>query len=266
MKKRRITFYKDYYISPDILSHAPTKPMRWTADHTNTRNPYKGYNRASIQQQYEALNLHFFKDKASFRKFFSKTSRSTTDIDRYWQEYLTRDALIASGEYSTIRAEKYSNTYINKLKEVISATGGNHQLRVLEKTLSNLDKTKLGDILAANTLPDLTRMYYGSIDEILPFDGEGSYDDILSLFKTLGVDIKEPDYHGLKGINYLEDDDAMEVISNAIESTKLKIRITSKGNAYIPFVPKRFQSKAVQTYWSYNRDAEDDYVRNKGKR
>ena len=255
MGKRHINFYKDYYVSPDILAHSPTKPVRWHANRTG-KSPYKGYNKAFIKQQYEALNLHYFGSKKEFKDFFRKSKRTEADIERYWQEYLSRDALVASGEYSSIRAEKYADTYLNKLRETIATTGGTRELRIVEKTLSSVNKQQLGDLLASNTLPDLTRMYYGSTDEILPFEGEGSFDDIIDMFKQQNISIKDPTYHGLKGINYLEDDDALELIDNAIEVNKLHLRVTKTGKRYIPFVPKRYQQKALRIYYSYNRDEE----------
>lgn len=257
-----------------------------------------------VSQIYERYNIREFKNKEEFVKHF--TNEGLIDnvkdlpnrqalLDKMWEDYKHRDALIRTGQYDDIRTQIYKDNYIKALKAI----------GVPEYVINTLQKISLDkwDILATTPNPNKD----SKSDTLLPHLGGFAYStkgdndrflnpedympDILNAIKEIGEgdllnreeqlqqeeeDRKADRYYRMEEeeINRLrttelkqvirvipkqirehlsdlyEARDVRETVMGAIPATtksgRPRMRISKKGNIYIPFVGSQSSSRTGQ--------------------
>lgn len=171
--------YSIYYVSPSITRRTPSKPANPTIV-------------ANLSDEYTRLGLHYYPSKEAFMKTMSHTAYTAAQKERFYTQYLKREALIKSGEYSDIRDQRYVNNYLSVLLQRLEDTN-NPKLAVISNTLRKYARTKYSQIatlLSSGKLPDLTRFYIASPEEIFTFQGDESYESARAALRKAGMDVQ----------------------------------------------------------------------------
>ena len=171
--------YSIYYVSPSITRRKPTKPVNPTIA-------------SDLSAEYARLGLHYYHSKEVFMKTMSHTAYTSAQKERFYSQYLKREALIKSGEYSDIRDQRYVNNYLGVLLQRLEDTS-NPKLAVISNTLRKYARTKYSQIatlLSSGKLPDLTRYYIASDEEIFTFQGDESYESARAALRKAGMDVQ----------------------------------------------------------------------------
>ena len=122
----------------------------------------------------------------------SHTAYTHQQKERFYKQYLKRDALIQSGEYESIRDKKYVLNYLSVMLQRLEEVK-NPRLAVISNTLRKYAYTKTPEIaglLQAGKLPDLTRYYIASPEEIFTFQGAESYESARAALRSVGMDVQ----------------------------------------------------------------------------
>lgn len=171
--------YSIYYVSPYITRRNPSKPV----NHTIVAN---------LSDEYARLGLHYYSSKEAFMKTMSHTAYTSAQKERFYSQYLKREALIKSGEYENIRDQRYVQNYLSVLLQRLEDTD-NPKLAVISNTLRKYARTKytqIATILSSGKLPDLTRFYIASEEEIFTFRGDESYESARAALRKAGMEVQ----------------------------------------------------------------------------
>lgn len=171
--------YRVYYVSPSITRHKPS-----TAP--------KAEILADIQGEYTRLHLHYYSTKEEFMKTMSHTAYTTAQKERFYQQYLKRDAIIKSGEYESIRDKKFVFNYLSVLLRRAGEVK-DPRLSVISNTLRKYAYTKteqIAALLTSGKLPDMTRYYIASDEEIFTYQGSESYEAARAALRKVGMDVQ----------------------------------------------------------------------------
>ena len=259
-----------------------------------------------VKAIYEKYNIRYFRNKEEFNKYFKDEGLINTHgniedrkglLDKMWEDYKHRDALIRTGQYEDIRTQVYKENYIKALKAIGAPE---YVINTLEKidlkkwqilsVTPNADKGEESDTI----LPHLGGFAYSTKGDNGRFmDAQDYMPDILSAIEAIGEkDLLMSEWNEIyqaeerarsarlyyemeqEEINRLrttelkqviriipkkvqeqlsdlyEAKDVRETIMGAIpaktQAGRPRMRISRKGNVYIPFVGSQASSRTSQ--------------------
>ena len=107
-------------------------------------SPYLEGEVSRAQEEYDRLNLTLYYSKEDMYVNFKKINSNfwtTHDINKYWEQYLHRDELIATGQYQEIMATTFRDNYIKALSRISTRDP------MINKIVANLKALSTGQLI-----------------------------------------------------------------------------------------------------------------------
>lgn len=175
--ERQLDAYYNKHKVKDIILNTP---IDYTRSDMMSQN--------ELESIYKMYNINYYSSKDDFVKDFKENSNITDDmIDKMWNDYRYREALIRRGQYEEIRTRIFRDNYIKALKAIGMS---DEQLKVIDKlplskwkevaSVPNPDKTSW----SSTKLPHLGGFAYSTRgDEVRKVGIEDIWNEVLSTFE-----------------------------------------------------------------------------------
>ena len=227
MRKLKEHFYQSRYVSEDVLKEYE---IRYGKDTPKTYNPSR-----ELRNKYIDLNISYFKTKEDFEETLREANVTKRNIDKYWNEYLKRNALIENGDYYSVRDSIMKKTYLEELAK--SNFVGIDKYKSFIEGINPTEFVKLYE--SGNLLPIPEFYAHQNIED--QEDVSTLPEEMQERINRLIEEQEEEDYETQrKFVKYR----SLEYYKLRNRYGKLYIKTTKTGRKYIPFA-KREISDAI---------------------
>ena len=295
MAKKRVKakFYESGFVGNDIVNKShelvtSDTPVAWTEADAYGEGRRRNPRRDIARDTYARLGLNYFPDKDAMREELSTYDKSFWNhhnINKFWEEYLARDRLIAAGLYEKARQEVYTENYLRTAAQYM---GDDKALEVIRVNLGKLTTKEFISLTKPQADRDKMTTALPSIQEFYALTsvrGQADYyEDIIKRFKqafqeagvhwedlpepeeepevvvaTASQEYSYPDYEYDSGRTYEEIlDDAEKSYKAAIETKYTGSRYAKVLRQAYKYSPKKVRQRIAITGNENPRDIFDE--------
>ena len=193
MAKKLKKFYSDSYVGRSILNKANELINKDTKYYWQPEEVYTGENsRGNIKhaiavEKYRLAGVEFVENKEGLQRLLEENAPGfwkTHDINVYWQQYLTRDRLIAAGLYEKARQEIQVENYIDTAEMFL---GESEETEEILYNLKKLTVKQFNALLRPNSDRNSVTTAVPSIQELYTIakvqTDSSHYEDFAERFK-----------------------------------------------------------------------------------
>ena len=155
-------YYKTGYVRPEILKHAPTleeidtRPRDKDGNLKNIHSADAIYPQAKgTPQQYKELGLNYYRNFDSFYNYMRGLNKDATqrikkpiatssNAYKWYEEYLRRDYLIATGQYKDVITNIYKKSFIKVIDESLQIAVPSDK-KIIQEIRYNISKLNLDE-------------------------------------------------------------------------------------------------------------------------
>lgn len=190
--KKFTRFYDDNYVGEKLLKQVKEKvkndtPLMW--DYNEVYNSdYTNESHKRAAEEYRRLKIEFITDKYELEEKLKANNPAfwkTHNLDKYWEQYLERDKLIASGLYEKARQDVYINSYMETAAQFM---GDNKILDIVTYNLSKLTPEQFTALTKPSGDRDKVTSALPPIQEIYliasVMSDNSQYESFIDRFKT----------------------------------------------------------------------------------
>lgn len=193
-------YYKTGYVRPEILKHAPTleeldtRPRDKSGNLRNVHSADAMYPQSKgTPEQYKELNINYYRNFNDFYTAMRGLSRDQTHrikkpmvsgdlVSKWYEEYLRRDYLIATGQYRGVINSLYKENFMKaidkSLKTNTLSVKDISKINELKANISKLTPEQFDRILRDKNKPSKATNYVLSIFEFYSMVGAHEDDDV----------------------------------------------------------------------------------------